>query len=92
MRRALNSDFSSQRPNNRQLVQIRLGDPPAGVMHVSGSGSRLGHYQLPAGDTTSEPVFVARGEDAVEDDGWLLAVQLDYRIPSGFHGNWVGSV
>jgi carotenoid cleavage dioxygenase-like enzyme len=28
---------------------------------------------LPAGDTISEPVFVARGEDAAEGDGWLLA-------------------
>ena len=27
-----------------------------------------------AGDTISEPVFVARGNDAAEGDGWLLAV------------------
>jgi carotenoid cleavage dioxygenase-like enzyme len=45
----------------------------SGIMHVSGRGSRLGHYQLPAGDTISEPVFVARGDDAPEGDGWLLA-------------------
>ena len=36
--------------------------------------TRLGRYLLPAGDTISEPVFVARGEDAAEGDGWLLAV------------------
>jgi carotenoid cleavage dioxygenase-like enzyme len=45
----------------------------SGIMHVSGKGSRLGHYQLPAGDTISEPVFVARDDDAAEGDGWLLA-------------------
>jgi carotenoid cleavage dioxygenase-like enzyme len=35
---------------------------------------RLGHYLLPTGDTISEPVFVERGKDAAEGDGWLLAV------------------
>ncbi|WP_213738531.1 carotenoid oxygenase family protein [Bradyrhizobium sp. dw_411] len=45
----------------------------SGVMHVNGTGSRLGHYQLPAGDGISEPVFVARSDDAAEGDGWLLA-------------------
>jgi carotenoid cleavage dioxygenase len=46
----------------------------SGVVHVDGNGSRRGQYMLPAGDTISEPVFVARGEDAAEGDGWLLAV------------------
>jgi carotenoid cleavage dioxygenase-like enzyme len=45
----------------------------SGVIHVNGKGSRLGQYLLPAGDTISEPVFVARGHDAAEGDGWLLA-------------------
>jgi carotenoid cleavage dioxygenase-like enzyme len=31
------------------------------------------HVTLPAGDAFSEPVFVARSEDAEEGDGWLLA-------------------
>ena len=31
-------------------------------------------YTLPAGDAASEPVFVPRGADAAEGDGWLLAV------------------
>ncbi len=31
-------------------------------------------YTLPAGDAASEPVFVPRGQDAAEGDGWLLAV------------------
>jgi carotenoid cleavage dioxygenase-like enzyme len=30
-------------------------------------------FTLPDGDGFSEPVFVARSEDAVEGDGWLLA-------------------
>ena len=46
----------------------------SGVVHVDGKGSRLGQYLLPAGDTISEPVFVARGDDAAEGSGWLLAV------------------
>ena len=46
----------------------------SGVVHVDGKGKRLGHYLLPAGDTISEPVFVERGKDAAEGDGWLLAV------------------
>lgn len=37
---------------------------------VQGGRSR---FTLPAGDGFSEPVFVPRGEDAPEGDGWLLA-------------------
>src|SRR6202162_6187402 len=44
----------------------------SGVVHVDGKGSRLGQYLLPAGDTISEPVFVARGDQAAEGGGWLL--------------------
>jgi len=46
----------------------------SGIAHVDGHGARAGRYHLPAGDTISEPVFVARGPDAAEADGWLLAV------------------
>ena len=46
----------------------------AGIVHVNGKGKRLANYLLPAGDTISEPVFVERGADAAEGDGWLLAV------------------
>ena len=46
----------------------------SGIVHVDGEGKRLGHYLLPAGDTISEPVFVARSEQAAEGFGWLLAV------------------
>jgi carotenoid cleavage dioxygenase-like enzyme len=46
----------------------------AGIVHVDGKGSRLGRYLLPPGDTISEPVFVERGKDATEGDGFLLAV------------------
>jgi carotenoid cleavage dioxygenase-like enzyme len=45
----------------------------SGVIHVDGKGACRGKYLLPAGDTISEPVFVARGHDAAEGDGWLLA-------------------
>ena len=45
----------------------------SGIVHVDGKGKRLGHYLLPAGDTISEPVFVERGADAAEGDGWLLS-------------------
>jgi len=34
----------------------------SGIVHVDGKGARLGKYLLPAGDTISEPVFVASGE------------------------------
>ena len=46
----------------------------AGIVHVDGAGERLGQYLLPPGDSISEPVFVARGEDAAEGEGWLLTV------------------
>jgi carotenoid cleavage dioxygenase len=45
----------------------------AGIVHVDGNGKRLGQYLLPAGDTISEPVFVERGREAAEGDGWLLS-------------------
>lgn len=52
-------------------------DQPAGwlsgIVHVDGGGRRLGRYLLPRGDTISEPVFVARNDEAAEGDGWLLA-------------------
>ena len=51
--------------------------PPAsglcGIVHVDGKANRRARYLLPAGDTISEPVFVERGTDAAEGDGWLLA-------------------
>lgn len=37
------------------------------------SGNRT-IFELPAGDATSEPVFVPRTPDSAEGDGWLLAV------------------
>jgi carotenoid cleavage dioxygenase len=46
----------------------------SGIAHVDGSGARRGRYLLPVGDTISEAVFVARGDDAAEGCGWLLAV------------------
>ena len=45
----------------------------SGIVHVDGNGSRRGQYLLPAGDIISEPVFVARADEAAEGDGWLLA-------------------
>lgn len=46
----------------------------SGIVHVDGTGKRLARYLLPAGDTLSEPVFVERGPEAPEGDGWLLTV------------------
>ncbi|WP_441277979.1 carotenoid oxygenase family protein [Tardiphaga sp. 172_B4_N1_3] len=46
----------------------------SGLVHVGRGGARLAQYMLPLGDSISEPVFVARGKDAAEGDGWLLAV------------------
>jgi carotenoid cleavage dioxygenase-like enzyme len=34
----------------------------------------VGQYVLPAGRTFQEPVFVPRGDDATEADGYLLAL------------------
>lgn len=53
-----------------------MPDSPAlhGIVHVDGNGRRKGQYMLPHGDSISEPVFVERGNDAAEGDGWLLAV------------------
>ena len=48
--------------------------PRAPISSGDAPGSRLAQYLLPAGDTISEPVFVARGDAAAEGDGWLLAV------------------
>ena len=45
-----------------------------GIVHVDGHGTRRAQYMLPRGDSISEPVFVERGADAPEGDGWLLAV------------------
>jgi len=97
---------------------LRLYGALSGLVHVDGSGSRRSKYLLPAGDTISEPVFVERGDDAEEGEGWLLAVvwrarenrsdlavfnatdieagpaalvQLETRVPDGFHGNWVSA-
>jgi carotenoid cleavage dioxygenase-like enzyme len=53
--------------------QLPMPAALSGLVHVDGKGSRLGHYLLPVGDAISEPVFVARGHDAAEGDGWLLA-------------------
>jgi carotenoid cleavage dioxygenase-like enzyme len=46
----------------------------SGLAHVDGNGTRKGTFLLPDGDTLSEPVFVPRGADAGEGDGWLLTV------------------
>jgi carotenoid cleavage dioxygenase-like enzyme len=52
---------------------LPLSDSFSGIIHVDGNRTRRGQYWLPAGDALSEPVFVARGDDAAEGDGWLLA-------------------
>jgi carotenoid cleavage dioxygenase-like enzyme len=52
---------------------LALSQAFSGLIHVDGKGARRGQYLLPAGDTISEPVFVARSDEAPEGDGWLLA-------------------
>jgi len=44
------------------------------LVHVDHASGRRTLSALPAGDATSEPVFVPRTPDAAEGDGWLLAV------------------
>lgn len=44
------------------------------LVHVDHESGRRTLSALPAGDATSEPVFVPRTPDAAEGDGWLLAV------------------
>lgn len=38
------------------------------------AAGRRAVFTLPLGDGVSEPVFVPRGEEAPEGDGWLLTV------------------
>jgi len=45
----------------------------SGIVHVDARANRRARYLLPLGDTISEPVFVERGADAAEGDGWLVA-------------------
>jgi carotenoid cleavage dioxygenase len=46
----------------------------AGLVHVDARAKQRARYDLPAGDTLSEPVFVPRDGAAAEGDGWLLSV------------------
>jgi len=52
------------------------GDAAAlsGLVHVDRLAATQTRWLMPAGDTLSEPVFVARSADAAEGDGYLLAV------------------
>ena len=45
----------------------------AGLVHRDNTTGQQSPYWLPPGDRVSEPVFVPRGPDAPEGDGWLLA-------------------
>jgi carotenoid cleavage dioxygenase len=44
------------------------------IAHIDQSTGRRAAHVLPAGDVTSEPVFVERSAKADEGDGWILAV------------------
>ena len=50
-----------------------LGGAFNSIAHVDNTTGKRKLYELPAGDATSEPVFVPRAADAAEGDGWLLA-------------------
>ena len=56
--------------NSRSTSDVRF-DAIAHVDHASGKRSV---YAFPAGDAPGEPVFVPRGDDAEEGDGWVLAL------------------
>jgi carotenoid cleavage dioxygenase len=43
------------------------------LAHFDAKTGKRNLYTLPAGDVTSEPVFVPRSATAAEGDGWLLA-------------------
>jgi carotenoid cleavage dioxygenase len=43
------------------------------LVHLDLATGRRTGYTAPVGDIVSEPVFVPRGADAPEGDGWLLA-------------------
>ncbi|HEX3700173.1 MAG TPA: carotenoid oxygenase family protein [Phenylobacterium sp.] len=44
------------------------------IAHLDLATGRRELYELDPGDVTSEPVFVPRGADAEEGDGWITAV------------------
>ena len=44
------------------------------LAHIDVTTGRRALAALPKGDAISEPIFVPRASDAVEGDGWLLAV------------------
>lgn len=50
------------------------GQPFASLVHIDHHEGRLDVYELPAGDCASEGVFVPRGTQADEGDGWLMSV------------------
>ena len=45
-----------------------------GVAHIDAKTGKRDLYTLPDGDVPGEPIFVPRSANAVEGDGWLLAL------------------
>lgn len=52
----------------------RGGGTFGAIAHRDARTGRRAIHVLPDGDATSEPVFVPRGPDAAEGEGWLLAM------------------
>jgi carotenoid cleavage dioxygenase-like enzyme len=50
------------------------GESFGGIAHMDMQSGARKTFMLPAGDATSEPVFVPRAENAPEGDGYLLSV------------------
>ena len=48
---------------------------PTGVVHLDLKTGRSAQWEVPESDSISEAVFVPRAPDAMEGQGWLLAVQ-----------------
>ncbi len=44
------------------------------IVHHDFVGDSRREYRLPEGDATDEPIFVARGEDAPEGEGYLISI------------------
>ncbi len=55
--------YAAEQPTNTEFRGVVRYDLESGLIQ---------RYRVPEGDQNSEPVFVARPNSSVEDDGWLL--------------------
>lgn len=55
--------YAAEQPTNTEF---------RGVVRIDLDAGSIQRYEVPQGDSNSEPVFVARPGSSMEDDGWLL--------------------